>query len=389
MATRRRAVDDTDPSGGTPPPAAPAPAPPPPPAVELGDVRNIWTGGAPTPEQLRNWRPGDPTPPGSILDDQGNLTGYDSHHDQSSGLLEDIGSGVSNILSNTPVVGPLWDRYTDKNQDTPGDPGKIDTGLGYYGDTSGQLDRASAGFARPADNAQGAYNAAMEGANGPGYQAGQIGQVDLSGADRLTGQQDTSLGQLSEAAAGRGPSAAQDQFANALSQEKSRALSLANTSRGAGRGAARLQALSNFGQQAGAQAAQSAALRSQEQQAAQSAYSSALGTARTQDVNLATTGAQLRTSRDVFQESANREAYVATDASRRGYLGDANNANTALNTNAQGRADVARQRLALADSQAKAKQAQYDAYLSDQQRRDKKRAGEDQAALGFVSGLTA
>lgn len=260
------------------------------------------------------------------------------------------------------------------------DPNKFDTGLGYYGQADDALRRADSNFARPELNAQGVYDQAM-GKSNTGYQAGQIGAVDLTGAGRLQGQQDTDLSRLDAAAAGRGPSAAQAQYASALSQERGQALAIANTSRGAGRGAARLQALSNFGAQAGQQAQNAAALRAQEMQGAQVTYANALAGARNSDINLATQGAQLRTTRDTAQETANRGAFDSTQTAQRGYLDAAAGAVGQETNVAQGRAGVAGQQITLADAQAKAKQRQYELAMAKKNAQDQRDAA-DRTEIG-------
>lgn len=258
------------------------------------------------------------------------------------------------------------------------DPNSFDTGLGYYGAASDALGRADANYARPELDAQQMY-ADARAKSGVSYGAGTLGAVDLSGADRLSGAQDTDLSRLNDAAAGRGPSAAQAQYAAAQAQAKQQALSIANTSRGAGRGAARLQALSNFGGTAGVQAQQSAALRAQEMQSAQQAYTGALAGVRGQDTALATSGAQLRLQHDTAQEAANRGAFDSTQNAQLGYLnaqGQAIGHETAV---AGGRAGVAGQQLSLAQQQALAKQRQYELALRKQQDQAQRDAADRQS----------
>lgn len=264
------------------------------------------------------------------------------------------------------------------------DPNSIDTGLGYYGQADDSLRRADANFAQPELNAQQLYGDARSRANNS-YAAGTLGPVDLSGADRLSGAQDTDLSRLNDAAAGKGPSAAQAQYASALSQQKQQALAIANTSRGGGRGAARLQALSNFGGMAGQQAQQSAALRAQEMQSAQQAYTGALAGVRGQDTALATTGAQLNLQRDTNQENANREAFGATNTAQLGYLGAQNAAVNAGTTVANGRAGVAKTQVELADEQAKAKQKQYELALAKQNAQAGRDAADRQSLTDTVT----
>jgi hypothetical protein len=266
------------------------------------------------------------------------------------------------------------------------DPNSIDTGMGYYGDAGNALRSADANFVRPDNNAQTLYNEAM-GRSNVGYQAGQLGAVDLTGADALRGDQTQDLSRLDDAAAGRGPSAAQAQYASALSQAKDQAMALANTSRGAGRGAARLQALSNFGGQAGAQAQNAAALRAQEMQGAQSAYSSALAGARTQDAALATNRAQLGLQHDTAQETANRGAFDSTQTAQRGYLDAAAGAVGQQTNVAQGRAGVAGQQMTLADMQAKTKQRQYELAMQKQKTQADRDAASRQEIAGDVTKL--
>lgn len=324
------------------------------------------------------WRPGMPAPPGYLvvaagLPDEKLVSNEQWAHrndSQNHGAFIDtvnqIGDNAVDFARNLPVVGGLIDEEKV-------DPNSLDTGLGYFGQADDALTKADLNFTRPEKSAQDLYDTARSRAD-TSYGAGTLGAVDLSGATRLQGQQDTDLSRLDAAAAGRGPSAAQSQYAAGLSQARTQALALANTSRGSGRGAARLQAVSNFGASAGANAAQAAALRAQEMQGAQSAYSNALAGARTQDQSLATQGAQLRLQRDTAQETANRGAYDSTQQAQRGMLDVAGGAVGQQTSVAQGRAGVAGQQVNLATQKANAKQAQYDAARTEEDRRAKRHA---------------
>jgi hypothetical protein len=175
------------------------------------------------------------------------------------------------------------------------------------------------------------------------------------------------LGSLGNAAAGRGPSAAQAQYAAGLAQAQNAALGLAASSRGAGRGAARLQALSQFGAQAGIQAQQAAALRAQEQQSAMAAYTAALQGARGQDIGLATDRAGLVLQRDTAADAANRAAFQATQQAQQGWVNAAGNANST-------QADVAGQ-------QADTALGAYNADLEAKKRRDQASAANWNSAI--------
>jgi len=250
---------------------------------------------------------------------------------------------LRNIGRNLPIVGDLAsDEKVDQNT--------IDTGLGYYD--------------QPRANSQQLYDQALARSQAS-YQAGNIRDINLSGADRLVGQQTANLGTLGDAAAGRGPSAAQAQYSAALAQGQNAALGLAASSRGAGRGAARLQALSQFGNQAGVQAQKAAALRAQEQQSAMQAYTAALQGARGQDIGLATDRAQLTLNRDVASDNAGRAAFQATQNAQQGWVNAAGSAN---NTQAN-----------VAQDQARSKQAQYDLARAEEERRRRGHAANRQA----------
>lgn len=319
-----------------------------------------------------NWRPGQPAPPGYLVigagtPDERLTSQHDWDHRNDSqdhgalvGLADSVGEDLADIGRNLPVVGDLMGEK-------PVDPASFNTGLGYYGKPDEAFGRASDAYGGAGESAQDLYNRAL-GRSATEYKSGQLGAVDLQGADRLVGQQDSNLGRLDQAAAGKGPSAAQSQYNAALGQARGQAMALANTSRGAGRGAARLQALSNFGAQAGVQAETAAALRAQEQMAAQQAYTGALAGARGQDQSLATTGAQLRLQRDVGQEAANRGAYDSTQEAQRGMLGVANAALGQRLGAAGGLTNVAQGRTALASGQAGAQQARYELAMGERDR---------------------
>lgn len=283
-------------------------------------------------------------------------------------------------LRAVPVIG-------DFVSDEQVDPDSIDTGYGEYAAPDQALAGAWKQFDAPAQNAQTVYDQALQRA-GTSYQAGQLRDVDLggteglAGADRLQGQQTQDLSRLDTAAAGRGPSAAQAQYAAGLEQARGQALALANTSRGAGRGAARLQALSNFGAQAGQNAAQAAALRAQEMQSAQAAYSSALAGARGQDTALADArasaaarGAGLRLQRDVSQEAASRGAFDSTQSAQNAYLNSALGAANSQVANANGVAGLARGYIDIAQGRAQTKQRQYELATGQEQRLREQSAG--------------
>ena len=254
--------------------------------------------------------------------------------------------GVKNFGRNLPVIGNAFpDEKVDQNT--------IDTGSQYYD--------------QPASNARELYNQALARSQAS-YQAGNIRDIDLAGANALQGRQTANLDALQGAV--NGPSVAQQQYQAALGQSRNAAMGMVAASRGAGRGAGRLQAASQFGGQAGVQAAQAGALAGQERTNNLAQYTAALQGARGQDIGLATDRAGLMLNRDMASDAAGRNAFQATHNVQQGYLGAAGQA--------------LGQQAGIAGGQAQTAQAQYTLAREEEDRRRKGHAANRQAITGGV-----
>ncbi len=224
--------------------------------------------------------------------------------------------------------------------------------------------------------------------NTASMQAATAAGPDLSGSNDWRSQQAALAGQLANAAAGNGPSAAQSQLQAATDQNMHAALALARSGTG-NQSAAMKQALmqqGTIGQQA---ANQSATLRAQEQQAAQAQLGGVLGGARGQD--LGATGLQQNAT------LANAGFQQAANTTNAGFMQDTAKTNLAAHIQQQQQKDEMIQRyitqgmtLDQAQHAAEIQQAQFNAQLlSNQAAADKGVAMQSSNAAGQGLGQAA
>lgn len=153
--------------------------------------------------------------------------------------------------------------------------------------------------------------------------AQQYGMMGL----QSRGDQRDALGLYREAALGRGPSAAQAQYQQAIDQQRAQAASMGASARGTGPQRAALQAMAM--QQAGLagqqSAAGSAALRAQEMQAAMQGYGGMAGQIRGQDLQ----GMQQQAQMSQYQAQLEDSQRARNDQRQMGYEQLAMNAENA------------------------------------------------------------
>lgn len=145
----------------------------------------------------------------------------------------------------------------------------------------------------------------------PGASAATIGgaTIDTAPSNQIRGQQVGNLSALSDAAAGRGPSAADALFANKLGDVTTTQMGAVGQARGTDRAAQRREAMLQIGRQGMEAANSAAALKAQEQQAARGQLTGALSDVRGTDVGLAAQQAGL--TQEANLTNAGRETDVS------------------------------------------------------------------------------
>lgn len=147
----------------------------------------------------------------------------------------------------------------------------------------------------------------------------QAAGINAAPQGEVRKQQMALLGQLTQAANGQGPSAAQSMLTAATDRNLQQSAALANSQRGGMGGAAAARQVQAQAGVAGQQAANDAAtLRVQEQQAAMGMLSQLSGSVRGQDMDLATQQAGLQQQANLANAQMQQQANLANLQSEQG-----------------------------------------------------------------------